>query len=195
MSCLPIALTRVLPPRQHRLALFMLLLASIGSYVQTTLGTFCWFYEGSGAYEALQFHGLVPGLLLVLLGAVFDSYRTHRMTIVERERARVERAMALRAAREINEPLTLIIASLAMTVNRTHPGSDSYAALYPARDTTWRILDSLRRVTEPADLPRDETVALPSLLQAVEGRSIPLVDEPTPARPLAPATGPRPRSA
>jgi hypothetical protein len=174
----------------------MLLVASIGWLAQTYLGTFCWFYEQSRGYEALQFHGLVPGLLLVLLGAVFDSYRAHKRTLVERERARIERAMALRAAREIDEPLTLIIASLEMTVNRSHPGSDSYAALYPARDAAWRILDSLRRLTELTDLPHEEGVSLPSLLQTVEGRSIPLVDEPTsPPRPLPAATSSRPRSA
>jgi hypothetical protein len=43
------------------------------------------------------------------------------------------------------------------------------------------------------DLPGDETVVLPSLLQAVEGRSIPSVDEPaSPFRlVVATATGPR----
>jgi hypothetical protein len=162
----------------------MLLLASIGWYVQTALGTFCWYYDRSWLYEALQFHGLVPGLLLVLLGVVFDSHRTHKRALVERERAGIERAMALRAAREINEPLTLIIASLEMTVNRTHLGSETYAALYPARDAAWRILDSLRRLTEPSEQPREESALLPSLLQTVEGRSTPLADEPIRPRPL-----------
>jgi hypothetical protein len=180
-------------PSQYRIALFMLLLASGVWYAQTSLGTFCWFYERSRGYEILQFHGLVPGLLLVLLGTIFDSYRAHKRALLERDRRHVERAMALRAAREINEPLTLIIASLEMSVNRTHPGSDIYAALYPARDAAWRILDSVRQLTDLTDLPREES--LPSLLQAVEGRSIPLVDKPFPPVPLGPPADSRTRPA
>jgi hypothetical protein len=171
----------------------MLLLASVVWYTQTSLGTFCWFYERSRGYEILQFHGLVPGLLLVLLGTIFDSYRAHKRAVVERDRRHIERAMALRAAREINEPLTLIIASLEMSVNRTHPGSDIYAALYPARDAAWRILDSVRQLTDLTDLPREES--LPSLLEAVEGRSIPLVDKPSPPVPLGVPASSRTRSA
>jgi hypothetical protein len=75
-----------------------------------------------------------------------------------------------------------------------HPGSDGFAVLDPARHAAWHVLDRLRRLTELTDLPR-EAITLPSLLQAVEGRSIPSADEPPPPRSLAAAIGSRPRSA
>ena len=164
---------------QHSIVLVMLLVAALGWLVQSGVGSF---------------HGVVPGVLLVLLGALFDGYRAHQKSLFQRACARSERAMALRAAREIDEPLTLIIANLEMTVSRLHPGSDAFAVLHPARDAAWLILDRLRQLTEPTDLPDEEPLSLPRLLQVVEGRTIPLADDPIPARPLAAATS-RPRAA
>jgi hypothetical protein len=65
------------------------------------------------------------------------------------------------------------------------PGSDTFAVLHPARDAAWRILDRLRQLTEPTDRPDEEPLSLPRLLQVVGGRTIPLADDPIPARPLA----------
>jgi hypothetical protein len=162
---------------QHLIVLVMLSLAGAG-----------WLAQG-------PLDGLVPGVLLVLLAVLFDAYRAHQKTLFARERARCERAMALRAAREVNEPLTLIITNLEMTVSRMHPGSDSFAVLGPARDAAWHILDRIRRLTELADLPREEEAALPSLLQAVEGRPVPSVDESSSPFPLVVATASGPRAA
>jgi cbb3-type cytochrome oxidase subunit 3 len=168
---------------RHLIVLVMLSLAGIGWLART----------GSRGAETPSLDGLVPAVLLVLLAALFDAYRAQQKTRFARERARGEMVMALRAAREVNEPLALIIANLELTVSRMHPGSETFAALHPARDAAWHILDRLRRLTEVPDLPGDETVVLPSLLQAVEGRSIPSVDEPaSPFRlVVATATGPR----
>jgi hypothetical protein len=169
---------------RHLIVLVMLSLAGIGWLAQT----------GSRGAETPSLEGVVPGVLLVLLAALFDAYRAQQKTLFARERARGEMGMALRAAREVNEPLTLIIANLEMTVSRMHPGSDTFAVLHPARDAAWHILDRIRRLTEVPDLPGDEAIALPSLLQAVEGRPIPWVDEPVAPHPLvvAPAARPRP---
>jgi hypothetical protein len=175
---------------QHLIVLVILSLAGIGWLARTSLGI-PWL-EGAGGVETLPLQGLWPGVLLMLLAALFDGYRTRQRTLLARECAHSERAMALRAAREVNEPLTLIIANLEMTVGRMHPGSESFAVLDPVRDAAWNILDRLRSLTELTDLPREEVGALPSLLQLIEGRSIPTVDEPPP---LAFAAGSRPRTA
>jgi hypothetical protein len=167
---------------RHLIVLVMLSLAGLG-----------WLAQSGSEIPAPG--GLVPGILLVLLAALFDAYRAQQKALFARERARGEMAMALRAAREVNEPLTLILANLEMTVSRMHPGSDAFAVLHPARDAAWHILDRIRRLIEVPDLPRDEAIALPSLLRAVEGRPIRWVDEPASPHPLVVAPAARPRAA
>jgi hypothetical protein len=167
---------------RHLIVLVMLSLAGLG-----------WLAQSGSEIPAPG--GLVPGILLVLLAALFDAYRAQQKALFARERARGEMAMALRAAREVNEPLTLILANLEMTVSRMHPGSDAFAVLHPARDAAWHILDRIRRLIEVPDLLRDEAIALPSLLRAVEGRPIPWVDEPASPHPLVVAPAARPRAA
>jgi hypothetical protein len=176
----------------HLIVIVMLSLAGIGWLAQDRFGP-SW-VEGAPGVAARPLDALLPGALLIVLAALFDGYRSRQKTLLASERARSELAMALRAAREVNEPLTLIITNLEMTVSRMHPASDGFAVLDPARSAAWHVLDRIRRLTELTDLPR-EAVILPSLLQAVEGRSIPSVDEPPPAHALRAAIGSRPRSA
>jgi len=177
---------------QHLIVVVVLSLAGIGWLAQERVGP-SW-VDASPVVAALPLDALFPGALLIVLAALFDGYRSRQKTLLASERARSEQAMALRAAREVDVPLTLIITNLEMTVSRMHPGSDGFAVLDPARHAAWHVLDRLRRLTELTDLPR-EAITLPSLLQAVEGRSIPSADEPPPPRSLAAAIGSRPRSA
>jgi hypothetical protein len=176
---------------QHLIVLVVLSLAGIGWLTQELFAPAS--AGGSPGDATLLLDGLVPGAVLVVLAALFDGYRSRQKTLLATERARSELAMALRAAREVNDPLTLIITNLEMTVSRMHPSSDGFAVLDPARHAAWHVLDRIRALTELTDLPRE--VTLPSLLRVVEGRAIPSVEEPPPPRPLPVAIGSRPRSA
>jgi hypothetical protein len=156
----------------HQVVLIMLSLAGIGWLLEARFALFEWYYQISRQYEALHAAGLVPCVLLVLLGAFLDTYRAHQEVLRERERIRAEMNMALRAAKEINEPLALIIANLEMVVPRMHPGNTFCSELQQVRDAAWTILDRVRELTEITTLPNRERDQLPSLISAVDGRRL-----------------------
>lgn len=130
------------------MVLVMLILAGIGWLCESRLDLFERFYDASRTYETLQFDGLVPGALLVLLGAFLDTYRRHQKMMHERERLLAMLGMAFKAAAEINDPLTMIIADLELAVGQSHPESPAYRNLAPTRDAAWMIANRIQRLTE-----------------------------------------------
>ena len=71
---------------RHLMVLVMLILAGSGWLLESKLEIFEWFYDVSRRYETLELDGLVPGFLLVLIGAFLDTYRVHQAAVRERER-------------------------------------------------------------------------------------------------------------
>jgi hypothetical protein len=133
---------------RHLMVLVMLILAGIGWLCESRLDLFERFYVVSRTYETLQLDGLVPGLLLVFLGAFLDTYRRHQRTLHERERLLAMLTMAFTVAAEINDPLTTIIAELELAVGELHPESPMYRNLAPSRDAAWTIANRIKRLTE-----------------------------------------------
>src|SRR5262249_19567508 len=85
---------------RHLMVLVMLILAGIGWLLEAKLNLFEWFYNLTRPYEAIALDGLVPGVLLVLLGAFLDTYRAHQESLRERERMRIMMEMAATVAHE-----------------------------------------------------------------------------------------------
>ena len=84
---------------RHLIVLVMLILAGVGWLLESRLNLFEWFYNVSRPYETLALDGLVPGILLVLIGAFLDTYRAHQHSLRERERLRIMMEMAGRHPR------------------------------------------------------------------------------------------------
>ncbi len=142
----------------------MLILAAVGWLIEAHFDLFEWFHGVSRAYEHVALDGLVPGVLLVLLGAFFDTYRAHHQAQRERERFRVMMEMAATIAHEIHDPLTTLIAHLELSGDELdigHPMRDRLASM---REAAWRIADRIKRLREIREYrPRDVGVS-PRLL-------------------------------
>lgn len=149
---------------RYLMVLVMLILAGIGWLVEARLDLFERFYAASRASEPLELDGLVPGLLLVLLGAFLDTFRAHQRAQRERERLRVMTEMAATIAHEINDPLTTIIAHLEQAVEEMDPDDPQRDRLASLREAAWRIAARIKQLTEVREYrPRDVGVG-PRLL-------------------------------
>ncbi|HEV8674615.1 MAG TPA: histidine kinase dimerization/phospho-acceptor domain-containing protein [Methylomirabilota bacterium] len=134
--------------RRHLMVLVMLILAGIGWLAESRWNLFEWFYELSRQYETLELDGLVPGILLVLAGAFFDTYRAHQQSLRERERLQVIMEMAATIAHEVNDPLTTIIAHLEVAVEEMEPDDPQRDRLASLREAAWRMASRIKQLTE-----------------------------------------------
>ncbi|HEV8307777.1 MAG TPA: histidine kinase dimerization/phospho-acceptor domain-containing protein [Methylomirabilota bacterium] len=154
---------------RHLMVLVMLILAGTGWLVESQLNVFEWFYEVSRPYETLELDGLVPGIVLVLLGAFLDTYRAHQQALRERERLRVMMEMAATVAHEMNDPLTTIIAHLEVAVEEMDPDDPQRDRLASLREAAWRMASRIKQLTELREYrPRDVGVH-PRLLDLPRG--------------------------
>jgi signal transduction histidine kinase len=133
---------------RHLMVLVMLILAGIGWLLESRLDLFEWFFRLSRPYEDLELDGLVPGVLLVLAGAFFDTYRAHEAAVRERERLRIMMEMATTVAHEVNDPLTTIIAHLEVAVEEMDPDDPQRDRLASLREAAWRMASRIRQLTE-----------------------------------------------
>jgi signal transduction histidine kinase len=133
---------------RHLMVLVMLILAGVGWLLESRLDLFEWFFRLSRPYEDLELDGLVPGVLLVLAGAFFDTYRAHEAAVRERERLRVMMEMATTVAHEVNDPLTTIIAHLEVAVEEMDPDDPQRDRLASLREAAWRMASRIRQLTE-----------------------------------------------
>ena len=146
------------------MVLVMLILAGVGWLVEAHFGVFEWFHAASRPYEAFELDGLVPGAILVLLGAFLDTYRTHQQADRERERLRVMMEMATTIAHELNDPLTTLIAHLELAQDELAPDHPVRARLASIGEAAWRIADRIKQFNEVREYrPRDVDVG-PRLL-------------------------------
>lgn len=141
---------------RYLMVLVMLILAGIGWLVEARLDLFERFYAASRASEPLELDGLVPGLLLVLVGAFLDTFRAQQRAQRERERLRVMTEMATTIAHEINDPLTTIIAHLEQAVEEMDPDDPQRDRLASLREAAWRMAARIKQLTEVREYrPRD----------------------------------------
>lgn len=133
---------------RHLMVLVMLILAGIGWLLESRLNLFEWFYLVSRPYETLELDGLVPGMLLVLAGAFFDTYRAHQSAVRERERLQVMMEMAATVAHEMNDPLTTIIAHLEVAVEELDPDDPQRDRFASLREAAWRMASRVKQLTE-----------------------------------------------
>ncbi len=149
---------------RYLMVLVMLILAGIGWLVEARLDVFEWFYAASRAHEPLELDGIVPGILLVLIGAFLDTFRAHQRAQRERERLRVMTEMAATIAHEINDPLTTIIAHLEQAVEEMDPDDPQRDRFASLREAAWRMAARIKQLTEVREYrPRDVGVG-PRLL-------------------------------
>lgn len=149
---------------RYLMVLVMLILAGVGWLVEARLDLFERFYAASRASEPLEIDGLVPGILLVLIGAFLDTFRAHQRALRERERLRVMTEMAATIAHEINDPLTTIIAHLEQAVEEMDPDDPQRDRLASLREAAWRMAARIKQLTEVREYrPRDVGVG-PRLL-------------------------------
>lgn len=149
---------------RYLMVLVMLILAGIGWLLEARLDLFERFYAASRASEPLELDGLVPGILLVLIGAFLDTFRAHQRALRERERLRVMTEMAATIAHEINDPLTTIIAHLEQAVEEMDPDDPQRDRLASLREAAWRMAARIKQLTEVREYrPRDVGVG-PRLL-------------------------------
>lgn len=149
---------------RYLMVLVMLILAGVGWLVEARLDLFERFYAASRASEPLEIDGLVPGILLVLIGAFLDTFRAHQRALRERERLRVITEMAATIAHEINDPLTTIIAHLEQAVEEMDPDDPQRDRLASLREAAWRMAARIKQLTEVREYrPRDVGVG-PRLL-------------------------------
>lgn len=146
------------------MVLVMLILAGIGWLLEAYLDLFEWFHAVSRPYEGVGLDGLVPGILLVLLGAFLDTYRAHQRSLRERERLVVMTEMAATIAHELNDPLTTLIAHLELTGEELDTGNPLRDRLASMREAAWRIAERIKQINDIRGYrPRDVGVA-PRLL-------------------------------
>ena len=133
---------------RHLMVLVMLILAGIGWLLESRLSLFEWFYRVSRPYETLELDGIVPGILLVLVGAFFDTYRAHQSAVRERERLQVMMEMAATIAHEVNDPLTTIIAHLEVAVEELDPDDPQRDRFASLREAAWRMAGRVKQLSE-----------------------------------------------
>ncbi len=133
---------------RHLMVLVMLILAGAGWLLESRLSLFEWFYRISRPYETLELDGLLPGILLVLVGAFFDTYRAHQASLRERERLQVMMEMAATVAHEVNDPLTTIIAHLEVAVEELDPDDPQRDRFASLREAAWRMASRVKQLTE-----------------------------------------------
>jgi signal transduction histidine kinase len=133
---------------RHLMVLVMLILAGIGWLLESRLNLFEWFYRVSRPYETLELDGIVPGILLVLAGAFFDTYRAHQSVIRERTRLQVMMEMAATVAHEVNDPLTTIIAHLEVAVEELDPDDPQRDRFASLREAAWRMAGRIKQLSE-----------------------------------------------
>jgi signal transduction histidine kinase len=149
---------------RHLIVLVMLILAGVGWLLESRLHLFEWFYAVSRPYETLELDGLIPGILLVLAGAFFDTYRAHQAALRERERLRVMMEMAATVAHEVNDPLTTIIAHLEMAVEEMEPDDPQRDRLASLREAAWRMAGRVKQLTEIREYRAREVGVGPRLI-------------------------------
>ena len=149
---------------RHLMVLVMLILAGVGWLLESRLHLFEWFYAVSRPYETLELDGLIPGILLVLAGAFFDTYRAHQAALRERERLRVMMEMAATVAHEVNDPLTTIIAHLEVAVEEMEPDDPQRDRLASLREAAWRMAGRVKQLTEIREYRAREVGVGPRLI-------------------------------
>ena len=149
---------------RHLMVLVMLILAGVGWLLESRLHLFEWFYAVSRPYETLELDGLIPGILLVLAGAFFDTYRAHQAAVRERERLRVMMEMAATVAHEVNDPLTTIIAHLEVAVEEMEPDDPQRDRLASLREAAWRMAGRVKQLTEIREYRAREVGVGPRLI-------------------------------
>ena len=149
---------------RHLIVLVMLILAGVGWLLESRLHLFEWFYAVSRPYETLELDGLIPGILLVLAGAFFDTYRAHQAAVRERERLRVMMEMAATVAHEVNDPLTTIIAHLEMAVEEMEPDDPQRDRVASLREAAWRMAGRIKQLTEIREYRAREVGVGPRLI-------------------------------
>ena len=133
---------------RHLMVLVMLILAGSGWLLESKLEIFEWFYDVSRRYETLELDGLVPGFLLVLIGAFLDTYRVHQAAVRERERLRIVAEMAATIAHEVNDPLTTIIAHLEVAAEEMDPDDPQRDRFASLREAAWRMAGRVKQLSE-----------------------------------------------
>jgi signal transduction histidine kinase len=133
---------------RHLMVLVMLILAGVGWLLESKLNLFEWFYDFSRQYETIALDGLVPGILLVLVGAFLDTYRAHQQSVRERDRLQVMMEMAATVAHEVNDPLTTIIAHLEVAVEEMEPDDPQRDRMTSIREAAWRMASRVKQLTE-----------------------------------------------
>ena len=149
---------------RHLIVLVMLILAGVGWLLESRLHLFEWFYAVSRPYETLELDGLIPGILLVLAGAFFDTYRAHQAAVRERERLRVMMEMAATVAHEVNDPLTTIIAHLEVAVEEMEPDDPQRDRVASLREAAWRMAGRIKQLTEIREYRAREVGVGPRLI-------------------------------
>lgn len=149
---------------RHLMVLVMLILAGVGWLLESRLHLFEWFYAVSRPYETLELDGLIPGILLVLAGAFFDTYRAHQAAVRERERLRVMMEMAATVAHEVNDPLTTIIAHLEVAVEEMEPDDPQRDRVASLREAAWRMAGRVKQLTEIREYRAREVGVGPRLI-------------------------------
>jgi len=149
---------------RHLMVLVMLILAGVGWLLESRLHLFEWFYAVSRPYETLELDGLIPGILLVLAGAFFDTYRAHQAALRERERLRVMMEMAATVAHEVNDPLTTIIAHLEVAVEEMEPDDPQRDRVASLREAAWRMAGRVKQLTEIREYRAREVGVGPRLI-------------------------------
>jgi len=149
---------------RHLMVLVMLILAGVGWLLESRLHLFEWFYAVSRPYETLELDGLIPGILLVLAGAFFDTYRAHQAAVRERERLRVMMEMAATVAHEVNDPLTTIIAHLEVAVEEMEPDDPQRDRVASLREAAWRMAGRIKQLTEIREYRAREVGVGPRLI-------------------------------
>ena len=149
---------------RHLMVLVMLILAGVGWLLESRLHLFEWFYAVSRPYETLELDGLIPGILLVLTGAFFDTYRAHQAAVRERERLRVMMEMAATVAHEVNDPLTTIIAHLEVAVEEMEPDDPQRDRVASLREAAWRMAGRIKQLTEIREYRAREVGVGPRLI-------------------------------
>jgi len=149
---------------RHLIVLVMLILAGVGWLLESRLHLFEWFYAVSRPYETLELDGLIPGILLVLAGAFFDTYRAHQAAVRERERLRVMMEMAATVAHEVNDPLTTIIAHLEVAVEEMEPDDPQRDRVASLREAAWRMAGRVKQLTEIREYRAREVGVGPRLI-------------------------------
>ena len=151
--------------KRHLGVLVMLILAGSGWLIESRFHVFEWFYTVSRPYDAgLELDGLVPGVVLVLLGAFLDTYRAHQAALRERDRLQVMMEMAATVAHEVNDPLTTIIAHLEVAVEEMESDDPQRDRIASLREAAWRMAGRVRQLSEIREYRAREVGVGPRLI-------------------------------